>query len=216
MAPTLTPLTSLGQRDVAQRPADREDEESIYRRAGLFGPVRLGPTVGVGLPDGLRIGGSLRVKGIVSAGAAMTMVPEMMISALNASIARNGGEAWLRLHPFRGAFFLGAAGGWQRTLGQGSASVETVAGNQSGEGRGSVSAVYVAPHLGFQWMIPPGITVGFDAGVEIPVSTRRASVELSQNGSPVDFEAKGVVDALNFIGTKPMPVLHILDVGVQL
>lgn len=201
-----------GNRDVVTKPAS----ESIYRRDGLLGPVRLGPTFGVGAPDGMRIGGNIRFKGIISAGAGVTMVPETTISAINANVSRDGAEAWLRVHPFRGAFFLGAAGGWQVTRGQATATVGTPIGAQSGEGRGDVRATYIAPHLGFQWMIPPGITIGFDAGVEIPVASREANVDVSHNGQPVSVDTQDVRSALNTIGTAPIPVIHLLEVGFQL
>jgi hypothetical protein len=79
------------------------------------------------------------------------------------------------------------------------------------------NAVYVAPQLGFQWMLPLGLTVGFDAGVQIPVATRDPTFDAARYGLVIPIEVQGqVADAARYVTTLPVPVIHLLEVGYAL
>lgn len=198
-----------------QAPDTATRKPSVYTADGLLGPVRLGPTVGVGAPDGLRFGLFTTWKGLLGAGGALSMVPSLAVpGAPSAAVSRFGGEGFLRVHPFRGAFFAGVAGGVAKT--EGRASKLGVASDPSSRVavHASATAVYVAPHLGFRWMLPFGMTVGFDAGVEIPVVSSKADFEATAAGETQDVSGKGkVATAMNYAASKPIPVLHLLEVG---
>ena len=100
--------TAAGARDAPQ-------SSSVYTAPGMLGSVRLAPTVGVGAPDGMRVGAFLKWKGVLSLGGAVSRLPETRIPSVDASIMRSSGEGFMRLHPFQGAYFLGVAGGYAQT-----------------------------------------------------------------------------------------------------
>jgi hypothetical protein len=190
-------------------------KDSVYTADGLLGPVRVGPTVGIGAPDGLRLGIFTTWKGLLGAGGALSMIPTLGVPhAAPAQVSRFSGEGFLRVHPFRGAFFAGIAGGVAKT--EGGTSVLAVK-NEPGSRvalHASATAVYLAPHLGFRWMLPFGMTVGFDAGVEIPIVSSKAEFDATAQGETQDVPGKGkIATAMNFVASKPMPVLHLLEVG---
>jgi len=200
----------------APEPPDTVTEKpSVYTKDGLLGPVRLGPTVGIGAPDGLRFGLFTTWKGLLGAGGALSLIPMFGVpQASPAQVSRFSGEGFLRVHPFRGAFFAGLAGGVAKT--EGSTSMLAVKGEPASRValRASATAVYLAPHLGFRWMLPFGMTVGFDAGVEIPVASSKAEFEARAQGETQDVPGKGkIATAMSYAASKPVPVLHLLEVG---
>jgi hypothetical protein len=196
---------------------DAPPSSSVYTKEGLLGTFRLGPTVGVGAPDGARLGVFAKWRGIVAAGAAFSLLPETRVPGIDASVARVSGEAFARVHPFRGAFFLGVAGGYAETKGTLTEERTAFRQVQRVEAHAYANAVYVAPHLGFQWMLPMGMTIGIDAGVEIPVATTSATFEAAKYGLVVPTEGKGsVADATRFVASMPIPVIHLLELGYAL
>lgn len=190
---------------------------SVYTEDGQLGSLRLGPTVGAGAPDGIRLGVLAKWRGIVSAGGAFSLVPEMRLPSVDARMARVSGEGFARVHPFRGAFFLGVAGGYAQTKATMSEQM-TVAGQvQHVDTRAHASSVYVAPHLGFQWMLPMGLTMGFDAGLEIPVAGKAPRLEASSNGVTVPVNDDGsIASTTRFVASMPVPVVHLLEIGYLL
>lgn len=196
VAPKLTsPPSEIGA--AAPTDADDADERSIYTKQGAFGSTRLTPTVGFGLPDGIRFSASVKLGGIVSIGGAFSTLPRFGIPTTDASIARAAGEGFVRLHPFRGAFFVGLAGGYASTNG---AYTDVVRG-QSVALSGTTGTGYVAPHLGMQLVLPFSMTIGFDAGVQIPIATSR----------------KGdLAEVIEVVTTKPIPVIHLLELGFSI
>jgi len=158
-----------GRRSARSENASDADSDSVYTSRGLLGPLRLGATTGFGLPDGVRVGAYAKLSGIVAVGGAFSTIPEMNLPGLPASIARATGEGFLRLHPFRGAFYAGVSGGYTQTKGGVSETREAFNNPHTFLARGYANATFVAPHLGFQWMLPFGLTLGCDAGLEIPI-----------------------------------------------
>jgi len=190
---------------------------SVYLRDGFLGPVRPGPTVGIGVPDGMRLGLFVKWRGLLAMGGAFSMLPETTVPGLGADVVRASGEGFLRVHPFRGAFFLGVAGGYAQTKGTMSEMRTAFRQTQRVQTHAYARSIYVSPHLGFQWMIASGLTIGFDAGVQIPVSTDGPTFDASKYGLTVPIAAKGeVADATRYVTTMPIPVVHLLEVGYAL
>lgn len=200
-----------------QHGPEKPPPTSRYTSRGLLGPVRAGPTVGLGVPDGVRFGAFAKWRGILGGGAAFSLLPQTTVPGVNAQIVRASGEVLARVHPFRGAFFLGVAGGYAQT--KGTMTEQTFAFRQSQRVlvNAYASALYVAPQLGFQWMLPLGLTIGFDAGVEIPVAASGPTFDATRYGLVVPIEAKGrVAAATRYVTTRPVPVVHLLEVGYAL
>lgn len=197
--------------------ADAPPRASAYREYGVLGPVRTGPTVGFGAPDGVRVGAFAKWEGLLAGGGAFSYLPSMEIPGTGAKVVRVSGEVFARVHPFHGAFFLGVAGGYAQTKGTLSETQLAFRQNQRIETNAYASAVYVSPHLGFQWMLPLHLTVGFDLGVEIPVATTGPSFDASKYGLVIPIEATGkVADATRRFSAMPVPVIHLLEIGYAL
>lgn len=196
---------------------DAPPRASIYRQYGLLGPLRTGPTVGFGAPDGVRVGAFAKWEGLLAAGGAFSYLPSMQIPGTDATLVRVSGEAYARVHPFRGAFFLGVAGGYAQTKGTMAQTQIAFRQSQRVETHAYASAMYVAPHVGFQWMLPLHLTVGFDLGVEIPVASTGPDFDASKYGLIVPIEATGAVaDATRRVSSMPVPVVHLLEIGYAL
>jgi len=190
---------------------------SIYTKDGLLGPVRLGPMVGAGVPDGIRFGLFAKWRGILGGGVAGSMLPTFRIPGTTAQVERLSGEVFARVHPFRGAFFAGVAGGYAQTAGSATKTERIEGQSISGEARADASVFYVAPQVGFQWMLPGGITAGFDVGVAFPVAHTGPNFEVTAEGQTQDVEAKGrVADAMKYVVSMPVPVVHLLELGYAL
>jgi len=190
---------------------------SLYTSEGLLGPVRLVPTVGVGVPDGLRLGLFAKWRGLLAAGGAFSYLPDTPVPGTEATVIRVAGEAFARVHPFRGAFFVGLAGGLTQT--KGTLAEQRLAFNQMQrvEAHAYALTLYVAPHAGFQWMLPLRLTIGFDVGVEIPLATQAPSFDAAKYGLVFPIEGKGTVaDAMRYVSTMPVPVVHLLEIGYAL
>lgn len=188
---------------------------SVYTADGLLGPVRFGPTVGLGAPDGLRFGLFTTWKGLLGAGGALSFVPSVGVPGAGpAQVSRFSGEAFLRVHPFRGAFFAGLAGGMASTEGTTSKLAVTSEPSSRVDLRAVANVVYLAPHAGFRWMLAFGMTLGLDAGVEIPIVATDPTFDAVHGTDVQQVPGKGALaTAMTFAATRPVPVLHFLEVG---
>ena len=66
-------------------------------------------------------------------------------------------------------------------------------------------------------MLPFGVTVGCDLGVELPVATSGPRFDASKYGLNLPIDATGrVADATRRFTTMPVPVIHLLEIGVAL
>jgi len=197
--------------------AESPPAESVYVQEGLLGPVRVGPTIGGGVPDGFRFGAFAKWRGLLAGGGAFSYLPELTVPGVGAQVTRMSGEAFVRIHPLRGAFFVGIAGGYVRTEAA-LARTKSVSGrSQLVATEADASSLFLAPHLGFQWMFPFGMTAGFDIGVEIPIAPSGPSFRAASGGAFVPVEGTGkVADAMRTATTTPVPVIHVLELGYAL
>lgn len=190
---------------------------SAYTEEGLLGSLRLGPTIGIGAPDGVRFGVLAKWRGLLAAGGAFSVLPEMTVPGSDAAVLRASGEIFARIHPFHGAFFVGLAGGYAQTKGTMAEERMAFRQVQKVETHAYASAFFIAPHAGFQWMIRPGMTIGCDAGLEIPVGTSRPTFDAAKYGLVMPIEGKGsAADTTNAIATSPIPVVRLIELGYVL
>ncbi len=190
---------------------------SLYTDKGLLGSVRLAPTVGVGAPDGVRFGAFAKWRGLLAGGGAVSYLPDTPVPGADATARRVSAEAFARVHPFHGAFFLGIAGGYAQTKGTMTEERMAFRQVQRVQAHAYVNSVYVAPHAGFQWMLPLRLTVGFDVGAEIPLVSNGPDFDAAKYGLVMPIEGKGTVaDATRYVAKSPIPVIHFLEIGYAL
>ena len=208
-------LSVLLQGSVAR--AEDPAPSSVYTDEGRLGHVRAGPTVGVGAPDGVRLGAFAKWRGLLAGGVALSLLPNTKVTGLDATVTRVSGEAFARMHPLRGALFLGIAGGVAQTKGTTAGQITAFNQVQGVESHAYAQTIYLAPQVGFQWMLPKGFTLGFDVGVEVPLFARAPTFDAAKYGLVTPIEGKGkAADAARYVATNPLPVLHFLEIGCVL
>lgn len=167
--------------------------------------VRIGVIGGIGFPRPLAIEGLVKLERIVALGVEYSALPTLTISSVDTRAWAIAGD--VRLFPFRGPFFLGVRAGRQRVDATGSL---TVSGRSFPESYG-VDTTFVNPRLGLLFTFRPGITIGTDAGVQIPVSNTTSST--LPDGRPETAEVNRVV---MFYADKWLPTVDLVRLGILL
>lgn len=177
-------------------PSDRDGGTKVEH-------VRVGVIGGVGFPRPLSIEAMVKIERTVALGVEYSAMPSTSVSG--AMVTWHALALDARLFPFQGAFFLGARVARQHL--DGSATVDAGAyGNYSG--KVAIDTWYIEPRLGFLWTFRSGITVGIDAGLEIPVQ-KTATASLPA-GVAVPSSVATVRD---FFGASTLPTVTLLSVG---
>lgn len=190
---------------------------------GLFGPIRLGATIGIGAPEGLAAAVVLRSVHL-GLGARTTYLPLVTVPGLDLEIARFSVSGEARVYPFGGAFFFGAVFGYARSLGAMPRTITVADADTPARATVFAACVFAGPELGLQFRIPLSsrpraleLTIGTDIGVGIPLwsSDPRATVSALGLTVPVAREA-GAADTLRSVARAPVPWVGLLNVGVLL
>lgn len=178
---------------------------------GPLGAIRLGLLAGIGAPSA--VSGQLLVtyKGWVGLSADYGALPTLTLPVgEGASFQRSQTTLSARVHPFRGAFFLGCGMGAAR----GHAATRSTDRGITGDVGMTANTVYVMPQIGFVHRFSFGLALGMDAGVELPVSSS-TSVDATAQG--VDLPVPGdLKDLVAMVGKQPIPVLNLLRLGYVL
>jgi hypothetical protein len=166
--------------------------------------LRVGALVGVGFPRPLAIEPMVKIGQFMAFGAEYGVLPTVTIRGVNASMWSLAVDA--RVFPFGGQFFVGLRAGRQHIDGGGLIAVSSYG---SAVEELALDSWFLNPRLGVLWTSDIGITVGIDAGLQIPVSaTTTSSLPLS-----IVPGAKGAADS---IGGAVLPTVDLLRVGLLL
>ncbi len=171
---------------------------------------RLGPIVGVGFPRPLAVEAFGKVERLVGVGFEYSFLPN--ITVLGADVGFKGAAADLRVFPFRGAFFIGARVGRQWLDAKTSISVA-----RYGSFTETMEAAtwFVNPRMGFLHTFDSGITVGVDAGVQLPINPtyERAGPATDLGlGNPNNIN-ETLVSVAGALGNNVTPTLDLLRLG---
>lgn len=171
---------------------------------------RVGPLVGVGFPRPFAIEGLAKFERLVGVGVEYSFLPRMNVMNVEASFAAIAAD--LRVFPFRGAFFIGARAGRQWLDAQ--ASVTT--GRLGSFREGMVATTwFVNPRVGLLYTFDSGITVGIDAGVQVPINPsfqRSGAATETGVASELDIDAT-LVAVANGLGNNTTPTVDLLRLG---
>ncbi len=204
-----------------------QEDEKKKDRGGLLGPFRLGPVVGVGLPNLLSFGGQLKVTRFFAAGVNVGLIPTVHLAFYGeATLEYQEYDAYGRLHPFGGALFLGAGVGYERVTGTLAKDLDVSAYQALAPGlppqlalrsEGSVQTLVVTPQLGIFHTFKPGFSIGLDVGAQIPIAP--SDVKFATEVPP--SVPQEVVDALvtpndekvrstlDRVGQSPLPTFNV-------
>jgi hypothetical protein len=164
--------------------------------------VGIGAMGGVGFPRPLSIEALVRIERTVAFGAEYSLLPKMTISGVDARVWAVAADA--RIFPFRGAFFVGIRGGVQHA----SASTTLTAQGLSIGEQLDVQTTFINPRIGFLWGKAPGLTVGVEAGIQIPLSSSVTSSLPSQV-----LATQGLTTVTDTLGKSALPTLDLLRIG---
>lgn len=172
--------------------------------------VRVGGMLGVGFPRPFAVEGFVKIKRVVGIGAEYSFMPNATF--MGTDVKFNGVAADLRVFPFKGAFFVGVRGGRQWLDAK---TTVTLNGGALGSINESMAAStwFVNPRVGFLKTFDNGITVGIDAGVQIPISpSYERSSDTSRFGVDTGVD-KALLTVANTLGNKTTPTVDLLRVG---
>lgn len=211
-APVSTTTTTSAFAQRGALPADRP-QSSEANKKDEDEHLRLGPLVGVGFPRPLAVEAFAKIERVVGVGVEYSFLPRMDLFGVNTSFKAVSAD--LRIFPFKGGFFIGARAGRQWLDAK-----TTISVGQGGTTIGSfteamdASAWFVNPRIGFLYTFNSGITVGIDAGVQLPIAaTFERSGPATTAGvtsSNVDTTLRRVAGAL---GNDVTPTIDLLRLG---
>jgi len=189
---------------------DNGEQQGSRRRDHLA----LGALVGVGFPRPLAVEGVVKLERTVLLGVEYSALPQIGVSQVQASARAIAGD--VRVFPLRGPFFVGLRGGEQHIDVEASLS----AYGYTVPAALHVDTVFLNPRLGFLWTWEPGISLGIDAGVQVPLSTNSESTlpKISSNSSAVTEATASVRNSVESVGAAigqtVLPSVDLLRVGV--
>lgn len=206
-------MTFSGAASAAEAPPapGRVDTTMNPEKAGARKPehFRLGPLVGVGFPRPFAIEAFAKFERVIGAGFEYSFLPNVNLANVDTSFKAVALD--LRVFPFRGAFFVGLRGGRQWL----DAKTSLKAGSYgSFEESLAASTWFLNPRLGFLHTFESGITLGIDAGIQVPVnpSYDRNGAATAIGVSDPDVE-RTLVRVSNTLGNSTTPTLDLLRVG---
>lgn len=194
-APDPPPTPARAAPVASEKTVTDKDEDAEHVGIGALG--------GVGFPRPLSIEALLRIEQTVALGVEYSALPKMTIAGVDARMWALAAD--VRFFPFRGAFFIGARGGLQRASASTTVSVPTL-GSVSEEI--DVETIFINPRLGFLWGRAPGLMVGIEAGVQIPLSHTVSSSLPSQA-----LASQGVTNVTDIAGKSVLPTVDLLRLG---
>lgn len=228
----------LPQGPWSQSPELREEgeEPANHDQTGLLGPVRLGMTVGVGLPNVLNITGLFKLTPYFGGGINFGLIPTIRVSYYGeAKLRYQEFDVFARVYPFGGGFFLGAGLGYESVRGTLSNSMDTSAFAAAlppniqlpnpivYDSAGSVKSLILTPQIGYLHTTSIGFSMGIDIGAQIPVAPSQVAFATRLTMPPdtpqqvqeqvrtglVDPNDARVRSTLKTIGQTPIPTVNL-------
>jgi hypothetical protein len=198
-----SPPAWAGDTEETERPGSATSYEQPVKKLGLP-PLRAGVVAGVGLPRPFAAEALASFGGIVDVGLEYGFLPTVSIDSVQTDLWSLAGD--LRIHPFRGAFFVGLLGGRQHL---GARATLTMSGIGSANEELGLSSWFLNPRVGFLWVTRFGLAFGFDAGVQVPLATSVSS------SLPLSL-VPSAQSRINALGGAVLPTLDLLRVGFVL
>ncbi|MEP7051160.1 MAG: hypothetical protein ABJB12_12450 [Pseudomonadota bacterium] len=173
--------------------------------------VKVGALLGVSFPRPLSVEGLVKLERAVAVGVEYSTLPDLTVSNVQVGCWAVAGSA--RVFPFRGPFFVGLRAGRQHLT---AAAAVSAYGYNVPVGL-SVDTTFLDPQVGFMWTWSSGITLGIDAGLQVPLSSQSASTLQATVPTVAEpYVASARQDAENVakaIGQTPLPTVDLIRFG---
>jgi hypothetical protein len=185
----------------------------------------IGVTLGLlTLPRPVQVEATYRGLDWLSLSAQLSMLPDLTVPALDASLQLRAYQGVARWFPFKGSFFLGSGVGYQ--------TFKASLGKTVDDGKlivtADLSGLFVSPQLGWLWVWKSGFALGLTLGVQIPLP-KEPGVPATYNGQPVPSQptagvSQEVIDEANdakesvrtlarIVSKYPIPNIDLLRIG---
>ena len=166
----------------------------------------------------LNFGGTIKLFDYLGFGLNMGMIPDIQVSMYGeADLKYREYDAFGRLYPFGGGFFLGAGVGYHSVEGTFTKTIETSVPQYptyTVTSHGSVRAMILTPQLGWFSIFGSGFALGIDIGAQVPIAP--SEIEFDTNlpdGIPQEYtfdqSNEEVLETLDKLGKAIVPVLNI-------
>ena len=183
--------------------------------------------MGVGLPSILSFGGAIKLTRYLGAGVNVGLIPKIKVSLYGeAELSYQEYDAYGRLFPFGGRFFVGAGVGYATIKGSFKSSYDvrpyqaiapSLPDTLAVESIASVRTLVLTPQIGLQHTFGSGFTLGIDGGLQVPLapSEIRFETRLPVAVPPEVTEKyvkpndQKVRDTLETIGRATVPTLNL-------
>jgi hypothetical protein len=179
--------------------AAHAQEEAREKAAQEPEHARVGALAGVGFPRPLSFEAMVKLERIVGIGLEYGLMPAITTYGVHTTF--NALAADLRVFPLRGAFFLGLRAGRQ------SLATDIVEPTYAAI---EVDSWFINPRIGLLYTWSFGLSIGVEAGLQIPVS----SSTTTSRSFPLDIP---IVDSMsrvtNALGAGLLPTVDLLRVG---
>jgi hypothetical protein len=217
----------------AQPPSAKQDdtEKSKDNQDGLFGPFRIGPIIGVGLPSLINVGGMIKLTPYFAAGINIGIAPDVKFAYYgDATVSYHAYQIFGRIHPLAGGLYLGASVGYALAHGTAEETIDlppaltmvypTIGKSITLRSDGSVQTMVLTPEIGYFKTWKVGFSFGLGFGLQIPIASSDVKFDQSVNADVpqevlkayLDPTARTVKDTLEHVGQALIPTFG-LSVG---
>jgi hypothetical protein len=203
IAPSSPVIATPAAAPVPPAASERPKEEGSN---GLLDPFRIGAFTGIGFPRPIGIEGFVKIEKIIGLGIEYSFAPDLTISGVATQLNAVMGD--FRVFPFENAFFIGMGVGHQHLSAQSASAIPELGGATPGI---TVDAFLLNPRVGFLYTWGWGLTLGIDAGLQIPVAAQTHSTIPS--GVSFSPDPTGMA---NTFGRSILPTVDILRLGLLL
>jgi hypothetical protein len=185
--------------------------QEIESEAARSRPVHVGAVAGLAFPRPISVEGFIGLGDRAVVGVEYGVLPPVTISGIRTTLWGVAGDA--RVFPFRGPFFVGLRAGVQHLGASGSVTLAS-----TGPLGASLDATtwYLNPRIGVLWTFVSGVTLGVDAGVQVPIATSQStSVPALANVPPqaMDSALARVSSVTDPIARHALPTFDLLQLG---
>jgi hypothetical protein len=160
-----------------------------------------------GFPQPLAIEAIMKFGGVVAAGVEYGAMPTVDVGGVDTGLWSLAGD--LRVLPLGGPFFIGIRAGRQHFGATATLSVQGLGNITESAG---LDQWFVNPRLGFLWTTREGFAIGFNAGIEVPLSSTFSSTVPIPAGTQVASVTNEVLQVLG----GPLPTIDLLQIGLLL
>ena len=171
----------------------------------------------------LSFGAAAKLTRFLGGGLNIGLIPTVRLSLYGeAVLSYQQYDIYGRLFPFGGAFFVGAGAGYATIEGSftNSYDVPGLPSPVAATSEGSVRTMVLTPVIGLQHTFGPGLTLGADAGVQIPIAPSEISVSTRVGSLPagvppaaadpyITANNERVRDTLESIGRTILPTFNL-------